>query len=116
MNNITNNTIVVQHNFPHPNDEKPQKFITYQSLQEGDIFDKDIKRIMAIINGVEQEFNEKKVTKNFQSALTTAVHRRHAKQQHEEILKHSMRSRSKSKRDHAAMPSTFATAFAKDFN
>ena len=70
---------------------------------------------MAIINGVEQEFNERKVTKNFQSALNTAVHRRHQKQQHEEILKHSMRARSKNKRDPAMMPSTFATTFAKDF-
>ena len=46
--------------------EKSQ--ITFQSLQEGDIFDRDIKRIMAIINGVEQQFSEKKVTKDFQNA------------------------------------------------
>ena len=29
------------------------KTISFQSLQEGDMFDRDIKRIMAIINGVE---------------------------------------------------------------
>jgi hypothetical protein len=31
---------------------------------------------MAIINGVEQEFNEKKITKNFKNALSTACQRR----------------------------------------
>lgn len=42
-----------------------QSQITFQSLQEGDIFDRDIKRIMAIINGVEKQFGEKKITKDF---------------------------------------------------
>ena len=35
-------------------DGNDQSVITFKSLQEGELFDKDIKRIMAIINGVEQ--------------------------------------------------------------
>lgn len=45
--------------------DDPNNLITFKSLQEGDVFDKDIKRIIAIINGVEQEFNEKKISKDF---------------------------------------------------
>ena len=57
--------------------------ITFKSLQEGDVFDKDIRRIMAIINGVEQEFNEKKISKDFQSALNAAYKRRVLHNDHE---------------------------------
>ena len=32
---------------------KEQSQITFDSLKEGDIFDRDIQRIMSIINGVE---------------------------------------------------------------
>ena len=39
--------------------------ITFKSLQEGELFDKDIKRIMAIINGVEQQFSEKRMNQDF---------------------------------------------------
>lgn len=63
MNNITDKGLsIVEPEEGIPN-KKSQ--ITFQSLQEGDIFDKDIKRIMAIINGVEKQFNEKKITKDF---------------------------------------------------
>ena len=31
----------------------------------GDLFDKDIQRIMSIINGVEKQFNPKKITNEF---------------------------------------------------
>lgn len=77
VNNITNKTVVLHgNNFNSPQRAENNTMITYQSLQEGDLFDKDIKRIMAIINGVEHEFNEKKVQKTFQNALNTALHRR----------------------------------------
>ena len=57
MNNITDKGLAI-----FPDDGKgmgskvgaEQSQITFQSLQEGDIFDRDIKRIMAIINGVER--------------------------------------------------------------
>ena len=70
MNNITAQGLAV-----FPEDGRgmgkgaEQSQITFQSLQEGDIFDRDIKRIMAIINGVEKQFGEKKITKDFQGAL-----------------------------------------------
>jgi len=51
---------------------KENSKITFQSLQEGEVFDRDIQRIMAIINGVEKQFCERKVTKDFQSALQSA--------------------------------------------
>ena len=71
MNNITDKGLAI-----YPDDGKgvgkggpEQSQITFQSLQEGDIFDRDIKRIMAIINGVERQFGEKKIAKDFQGAL-----------------------------------------------
>ena len=47
------------------------------------MFDRDIKRIMAIINGVEQEFSEKKISKNFQTALNNAYKRRILQNEHD---------------------------------
>jgi hypothetical protein len=49
-----------------------QNLITFKSLQEGDQFDKDIKRIMNIIGNVEKEFGEKKINTNFKKAVNTA--------------------------------------------
>lgn len=70
MNNITDKGLAI---FPQDmgmgKTGAEQSQITFQSLQEGDIFDRDIKRIMAIINGVEKQFGEKKITKDFQGAL-----------------------------------------------
>ncbi len=63
MNNITDKGLSTVE--PEEGQPKHQSQITFQSLQEGDIFDKDIKRIMAIINGVEKQFNEKKISKDF---------------------------------------------------
>jgi hypothetical protein len=62
VNNITNNTIVLQQTIAPPDFQPP---VTYNNLHDGDLFDQDIRRIMAIINGVEQELNEKKISKNF---------------------------------------------------
>jgi len=60
--------------------------ITFKSLQEGDLFDKDINRIMKIINGVEKEFSEKRIHNNFQKALNTAYQRRLLKVDHDETV------------------------------
>ena len=46
--------------------------VTFQSLKEGDQFDKDIKRIMGIIGNVEREFGEKKINKTFKTAVNSA--------------------------------------------
>lgn len=54
MNNITEKGLSIA--FPESRKGAEiieQSQITFQSLQEGDIFDRDIKRIMTIINGVE---------------------------------------------------------------
>ena len=71
VNNITDQGLsIVQ-----PKDDpvhKDHSQITFQSLKIGDIFDKDIKRIMTIINGVEKTFSERRISKNFQDALQTA--------------------------------------------
>ena len=64
--------------------------ITFQSLQEGDLFDKDIKRIMAIINGVEKEFNERKITRDFQNALTNAQRQRKIQIDHEATVNQTL--------------------------
>lgn len=102
VNNITNNTIVFA--------GSGNNNITYERLQEGDIFDKDIQRIMAIINGVEQEFNERKVSKNFQNALDNAVHRRQYKVHHDNMLNYSLNSKSYTKKQ-PVMPNTYATFY-----
>jgi hypothetical protein len=41
-------------------------------LQEGEQFDKDIKRIMGIIGNVEKEYGENKINKNFKRAVNNA--------------------------------------------
>lgn len=67
MNNITAKglSIVFPDNGRGDKNMKEQSQITFKSLQEGDVFDRDIKRIMSIINGVEKQFSEKKITKDF---------------------------------------------------
>ena len=93
--------------------------ISLQSLQEGDMFDRDIRRIMAIINGVEQEFSEKKISKNFQTALNNAYKRRILQNDHDstvtETLQQSHYPHTASRqRDHRViMPNTYATAVGK---
>ena len=74
MNNITNQglSIVIPENERGAKQTKEASQITFQSLQEGDVFDRDIKRIMSIINGVEKQFSEKTITKGFQHALHNA--------------------------------------------
>jgi len=39
--------------------------ISLNSLQEGEIFDLEINRIMSIVSNVEREFGQKKVNKEF---------------------------------------------------
>lgn len=70
---------------------------------------------MAIINGVEQEFNEKKITKNFQNALSTACQRRAQQVQHDEIVQKKFVNSKGKKDQRVVMPNTYATAFAKDY-
>ena len=65
LNNITNGGVHEVKINAGKGDLSKTNVITFKSLQEGDVFDKDIRRIMAIINGVEQEFNEKKISKDF---------------------------------------------------
>lgn len=67
MANITEKGLSVVQSADNPKTKHgvEQSQITFQSLQEGDIFDKDINRIMSIINGVEKQFGEKKITKDF---------------------------------------------------
>jgi len=39
-----------------PKQQNVQKSITFNSLQEGEIFDTEMNRIMSIVNNVEREF------------------------------------------------------------
>ena len=80
--NITNQGL----EFADDGKGKDQSQITFQSLQEGDIFDRDIQRIMSIINGVEQQFSEKKVSKDFQNALHNAYQSRKLKLDHDHMV------------------------------
>lgn len=50
--------------------------ITFQSLKEGDNFDKDIKKIMTIITDVEREFSESNMNRKFQQAYNRAYDQR----------------------------------------
>jgi hypothetical protein len=52
--------------------KEEQNLITFKSLQEGEQFDKDIRRIMGIIGNVEKEFGEQKINKNFKRAVNNA--------------------------------------------
>ena len=63
VNNVTDQGLSVV--FPDDGKPKDNSQITFQSLQVGDIFDRDIKRIMSIINGVEKQFSEKRITSDF---------------------------------------------------
>ena len=38
-----------------------ENLISFETLQEGDLFDKDIQRIESIISGIEKEFGEKSI-------------------------------------------------------
>lgn len=42
-----------------------QSFITLKSLQEAEIFDKDISSIVHIVNGIERDFHYEKLNENF---------------------------------------------------
>ena len=78
------------------------------------MFDRDIKRIMAIINGVEQEFSEKKISKNFQNALNNAYKRRILQNEHDSTIHQTLQKTSACARDGAViMPNTYATAVGK---
>ena len=65
MNNITDKGLVFVDKRAHALAGVDQSLITFKSLREGDIFDQDIKRIMAVIDGVERQFGEKKISKDF---------------------------------------------------
>ena len=54
MNNITDKGLVLFDKRDQALTGVDQSLITFQSLREGDIFDQDIKRIMAVIEGVEK--------------------------------------------------------------
>ena len=93
---------------------KEQSKITFQSLQEGDIFDRDIKRIMAIINGVEKQFCERKVTKDFKNALHNAYKMRVLQVDHDQIIDQTVSQQNSSMVQRRqgksfVMPSTYAT-------
>ena len=78
------------------------------------MFDRDIKRIMAIINGVEQEFSEKKISKNFQNALNNAYKRRVLQNEHDSTINETLQKTSVGNRDgKVIMPNTYATAVGK---
>jgi len=55
-----------------PGIEEETRLISFNSLKEGDLFDKDIKRIMGIIGNVEKQFGEKNINKTFKTAVNTA--------------------------------------------
>jgi len=119
MNNITDKGLSIV----EPEEGKPNKQsqITFQSLQEGDIFDKDIKRIMAIINGVEKQFNEKKITKDFQNALHSAYQRRVLKVDHDYLVSKTMTKQNASQSGHRKgksymMPDTYASVITGNLN
>ena len=56
------------------------------SLKEGDLFDKDIKRIMNIIGNVEKQFGENNINKTFKSAVNTAYQRRIQNHDHDMMI------------------------------
>ena len=120
MNNITDKGLSTVE--PDEGQPKQQSQITFQSLQEGDIFDKDIKRIMAIINGVEKQFNEKKITKDFQNALHSAYQRRVLKVDHEYLVSKTMsQQNAASQAGHRkgksyVMPETYASVVTGNLN
>ena len=70
VNNVTEQGLAIA--FADRQKPKDQSQITFESLQVGDIFDRDIRRIMAILNGVEKQFNERRITSDFQTALLAA--------------------------------------------
>ena len=69
---------------------KDQNLITFKSLQEGDQFDKDIKRIMNIIGNVEKEFGEKRINTNFKKAVNTAYQRRLVQIDHDDTVQQTL--------------------------
>jgi len=93
-------------------------------LQEGDIFDRDIKRIMAIINGVEKQFGEKKITKDFQGALQNAYKRRVLQVDHDQIVSQTLNQSNASQINRKrgvggpkfVMPNTYATVVTSNLN
>ena len=123
MNNITDKGLAI---FPQDmgmgKTGAEQSQITFQSLQEGDIFDRDIKRIMAIINGVEKQFGEKKITKDFQSALQNAYKRRQLQVDHDHLVSQTLCQSNASqvtrKRGNKqfVMPQTYATVVTSNLN
>ena len=82
------------------------------------MFDRDIKRIMAIINGVEQEFSEKKISKNFQTALNNAYKRRILQNEHDNTISETLQKShypigAGARDGRVIMPNTYATAIGK---
>lgn len=50
--------------------------ITLNNLQEGEVFDNEIDRIMSIVSNVEKQFGGKSVNKDFMNALHIATQQR----------------------------------------
>lgn len=122
MNNITSKglSIVFPDNDKGGKNTKENSQITFQSLQEGDVFDRDINRIMAIINGVEKQFSEKKISKDFQSALHNAYQRRMLQEDHRELVNktiyQSSASQNRGRGSKFVMPETYASVVTGNLN
>ena len=76
---------------------------------------------MAIINGVEQQFSEKRISKDFQKALNSAYMQRVQRVEHDEavsqtLMKSYYPTASGQRSRKVIMPSTYATVMTGNLN
>lgn len=65
--------------------QKDSLGITLNNLQEGEVFDNEIERIISIVSNVEKQFGGKSVNKDFMNALHIATQQRQLKQEQEQV-------------------------------